>query len=207
MHCSADLEDRQQMTDSGSHWGTGSAKPGLQDRLAQRIDDLFGGESGAFDSTGRTDTTTANRTPPESGGDDQVLDPDGLVDNTLTMLVGIGGGIVVGLVGTFVLLLGTQSVWTLLFGLAGWLGSTVYIARQRTVQGAVAKTGFAIAVVLLLSPLAALSPLVSVEGGLDGRLLAFVVWLFVAAIPAGIAAVVGVIAARFVPDGENYSSH
>jgi len=128
-------------------------------------------------------------------------DPDGLVDNTLTMLVGIGGGIVVGLVGTFVLPLGTQSLWSLLFGLAGWLVSTVYIARQRTLQGAVAKTGYAIAVVLLVSPLAVLSPLVSVEGGLSGRLVTLGIWLFMAAIPAGIAAVVGVIAARFVPDG------
>ncbi|PSP93675.1 hypothetical protein BRC91_08765 [Halobacteriales archaeon QS_4_62_28] len=205
MHCSADLADRQGDAGSDRGWGATEAKPGLQDRIADRLDGLFDGkvaETGGFvaadrDAADDTSTTVAD----QSTADDQILDPDGLVDNTLTMLVGIGGGIVVGLVGTFVLLLGTQSLWSLLFGLAGWLVSTVYIARQRTLQGAIAKTGYAIAVVLLVSPLAVLSPLVSVEGGLSGRLVTLGIWLFMAAIPAGIAAVVGVIAARFVPDG------
>jgi hypothetical protein len=40
-----------------------------------------------------------------------------------------------------------------------------------------------------------------VEGGLEGRIGGFVVLLVFVAVPAGIAAVVGFVASRFVPGG------
>jgi len=174
MHCSADLTAEQEAadTDGDETWD-------------------------------QSEATTDRRGPPASTSTDdgQLLDPDGLVDNTLTVVVGIGGGIVVGVVGTVVLLLLTGSALSLLFGLVGWLGSTAYLVRRRTVQGAVAKSGYAVALVLLLVPVVAVSPVVTVEGGIGERGSLFFVLLLLVAVPAGIAAVVGFVAARFVPDG------
>lgn len=171
MHCSADLTDEQETADTDQ-------------------DEAW--EQGGTTPTQQTDT------PVEESG--QLLDPDGVVDNTLTVLVGIAGGIVVGLVGTMVLLFVTASPWALLFGLFAWLGATAHLVRRRTVQGAVARTGYAVALVLLTVPVIAFSPAFSVEGGIAGRGESLLALLLVVAIPAGIAAAVGWIASQFVPD-------
>lgn len=172
MHCSADLTDEREAADADGDeaW------------------DAAGGVSEGSQEPSATD---------ESG---QLLDPDGLVDNTLTVLVGIGGGVVVGVVGTVVLLLATGSGWALLFGLAAWLGSTAYLVRRRTVQAAASRTGYAVAVVLLLVPVVALSPAASIDGGLEERGgLFFLLFVFVL-VPAGIAAALGWAASWFIPD-------
>lgn len=177
MHCSTDLTDELEAADADEDgtWDAASAAPG--------------------ESQG----------PPVTEESGQLLDPDGLVDNTLTVLVGIGGGVVVGVVGTVVSLLATGSGWALPFGLVAWLGATAYLVRRRTVQGAVSRTGYAVAVVLLLVPLVALSPVVSVDGGLWERGgLFFVLFVFVL-IPAAIAAALGWVAARFVPGDDTTS--
>lgn len=129
-----------------------------------------------------------------------MLAPDGLVDNTLTALVGILGGVVVGVVATTVLLILTETGWTAAFGVVAWLGATAYLVRRRTVQAAVSKTGYAIAVVLLLVPVIALSPAVNVDGGVSERGGLFLVLLVFVGVPAVIAAVVGWVAGRFVPE-------
>jgi hypothetical protein len=172
MHCSADLTDEQEAadTDQDEAWEQGGTAPTVQ----------------------QGDTAVE-----ESG---QILDPDGFVDNTLTVLVGIAGGIVVGLVGTVVLVALTASPWALLFGLVAWLGATAHLVRRRTVQGAVARTGYTVAVVLLVVPVVAFSPALSVEGGIAGRGESLLALSLVVAVPAGVAAAIGWIASRFVPD-------
>lgn len=186
MHCSADLTEEREQADADDD--------GVWD----------GAESGSAATTPSPEeatASTASATSSTTGGSDQLLDPDGLVDNTLTVIVGIGGGIVVGLVGTIVLGAVTGSAISLLFGLFVWLGSTAYLVRRRTVQGAVAKSGYAVALVLLLVPVISVSPFVNVDGGLEERASLFFVLLLSVAIPAGIAAAVGWVASRFVPEG------
>jgi hypothetical protein len=82
-----------------------------------------------------------------------------------------------------------------------WLVATAYLVRRRTVQGAVSKAGYAVALVLLSVPLVALSPFADIDGGLSGRGGLFVVLLVFVVVPAGIAATVGWVAGRFVPEG------
>ncbi|MFB6205542.1 MAG: zinc ribbon domain-containing protein [Haloglomus sp.] len=177
MHCSADLTDERAASDTDDD-GTWDANE------ASSLGDVIDGAGG---------TGTAN----EGGSDSQLLDPDGLVDNALTVLAGIVGGAVAGLVGTIVLGVVTNSGYGVLFGIIAWLVTTAYLVRQRTVQGAVSKSGYAIALVLLLVPLVAFSPVTTVDGG-RGEL--FVVLLVFVLVPAGIAAVVGWVAGQFVPD-------
>jgi hypothetical protein len=188
MHCSADLTDEHAAADADGD-------------LAWDADSGTGAT--ASDGVGGDTTTSADfggTTARGDSADGQLLDPDGLVDNTLTVLVGVAGGIVVGLLGTIVFAIVSTSWWALPFGFVAWLGSTAYLVRRSTVQGAVAKSGYAVAVVLLLVPLVTLSPVLSVEGGLVGRAQSFVILLVFVAIPAGISAVVGFLAAQFVPD-------
>ena len=116
------------------------------------------------------------------------------------MVVGIVGGVVVGIVAIITLLVITESGWGALLGIVAWLGSTGYLVRQRTVQGAVEKSGYAAAVVLLLIPLIAFSPLADVNGGLTGRGSFFLGALVAVSVPAVIAAVVGWVAGRFAPN-------
>lgn len=171
MHCSADL---------------------AEERAAADVDG-----DGGWDRTTGTGSPGGSSVPGERG--EPLLDPEGPVDDTLTVLVGIVGGLLVGVVGTLVLLVVTGSGWAIGLGVVAWLGSTAYLVRRRTAQGAVAKSGYALAVVLLSVPAIALSPVVDVDGGLAARGGLFVVLLFFAVVPAGIAAVVGWVASRFVP--------
>lgn len=136
---------------------------------------------------------------------ERLLDPDGFIDNALTALVGIAGGLVVGVVETLVLLIVTESGWVLFLGPVVWLGATGYLVRCRTVQEAIAKTCYAVSLVLVSVPLIAFGPGVTVDGGSGGPVGAFFGLLLLVAIPAGIAAAIGWIASRFVPaetDGE-----
>lgn len=176
MHCSADLTD---------------------ERAAADADD-----DGAWDGTDDTGSTRDGSGAASAGSaDDELLDPDGLVDDTLTVVVGIAGGLLVGIVGTTVLVTVTGSGWAFPLGVAAWLGATAYLVRRRTVQEAVAKSGYAVAIVLLLVPVIALSPVVDVDGGIQERGGLFVVLVLFAALPAAVAAGIGWVASRFVPDG------
>jgi hypothetical protein len=179
MHCSADLTAEQAVadTDADEVWeGTGT--------------------STARESEAASRTGAGGERP---GSGDPLLAPDGLVDNTLTVVVGIAGGVVVGLVGTVVLLLVTGSLWALLFGIVAWLGATSYLVRRRTVQAAVSKTGYAVAIVLLAVPAVALGPLLETSG-IEQRGGLFVGLLVFVAVPAVFAAGVGWIAGRFVSE-------
>ena len=219
MHCSADLTAEKDAADadsdgawdsSGSDGGSDAGSIG-ETRTWGSSDEGTGGEpeptygpteegGGRSVTEASTSASSSSSSSTSTSADGQLLDPDGLVDNTLTVVVGIVGGIVVGIVGLIVTPIVTGSGWGVLVGLVAWLGSTAYLVRQRTVQGAVAKSGYAVAVVLLLIPLVAFSPLADVDGGLTGRGEFFLASLFVVAFPAGIAAAVGYVASRFVPE-------
>ena len=184
MHCSADL----------------TAEHGRGDTDGDETWDRTDVEATGF----RADTGTSRslidriRGAPTPGG--QWLAPDSVADNALTVAVGIAGGLLVGVFGTVVLGALTGSVWAILFGFLGLLVATAYLVRRRTVQGAVAKSGYAVAVVLLVAPLVAFSPVMGVDGGVVERVGLFGVLLVVAVIPAAIAAGLGYVASRFVPE-------
>ncbi|WP_254523456.1 hypothetical protein [Natrinema caseinilyticum] len=185
MHCWADIPD-----------GSAVAGPG-EDGVAESEESAAGTSPR---STGRTGATT----PADShAGSDRsgLLDPHGIVDNTLTAVVGIVGGLLVGVVGTFVLAIVAGGGVAGIFGLVTWVGATVYLVRCRTVQEAVAKSGYAVAIVLLFVPVIAFSPFVTVEGGLGARGGFFVVLLVFVTVPAAVAAGIGWVASKFVPEG------
>jgi len=191
MHCSADLTAEQTAADTDGN-ETWDRDPATRDASAT------GGAPATGDASATRDRSAGGLDGLPGGTDDgQLLDPDGLVDNTLTVVVGIAGGIVVGLVGTTVLTVVTASPWALLFGFLAWLGATAYLVRRRTVQGAVSKTGYAVALVLLSVPVIAFSPAATVEGS-RGSL--FVVLAMFVLVPAAVAAAVGWVAGLFVPD-------
>lgn len=135
--------------------------------------------------------STASGTPAE-----HPLDPEGVMDDTLTVIVGILGGLIIGVVGTIVLIFLTESAWGAAFGFAVWLGATAYLVRRRYLMDAVSKTAYGIAVVLLAVPAIA----VVFEGDLAARAGGFFVLLVLVAIPAGISAAIGWFASRYVPD-------
>jgi hypothetical protein len=182
MHCSTDLTEALEAADADDDGAWDETDPATSGE----------GATGGTGAVGGSSSTT-------SADDGGLLDDDGIVDNTLTAVVGIAGGIVVGIVGTIVLLVLTESGLSLVFGLIAWLGSTAYLVRRRTVQGAISKGAYAVAVVLLLVPLVALAPGLGVDGGAGERGGLFVVLLLFVAVPAGIAAVVGWVASKFVP--------
>jgi hypothetical protein len=196
MHCSADLTDEQDAADADGDgtWDQAEASSTETHDAATTRDQDTVTELGHAAGDTIADAVSTEQ------GDGQLLDPDGVVDNTLTVIVGILGGVIVGIVGTTVFGFVTGSAWTLVFGFVTWLGATAYLVRRRTVQGAVAMSGYAVAVVLLLVPVIALSPVVSVEGGIEGRGGLFVVLLLSVAIPASIAAAIGWVAAQFIPE-------
>jgi hypothetical protein len=203
MHCSADLTEELEAADADDDgvWdgaeATGADATGETAVPSTSSDESDG--SIAETATATMDTVGIN-TGAAGEQSEQLLAPEGLLDNTLTVLVGIVGGIVVGVIGTSVLLALTGSGWAVLLGLFAWLGGTAYLVRRSTVQAAVAKTGYAVAIVLLLVPVIALSPVVGVDGGLQERGGLFVVLAVFVALPAGIAAVFGWVASRFVPE-------
>jgi len=201
MHCSADLTEQREAADANDDgvWdGAEVAEYGEPDPPAGSAA-ADSSTSGLSPAGSRSTGTDARASTP---ADEQLLHPDGFVDNALTVVVGILAGIVVGLVGTVVLTILTGSALGLLFGFVAWLGSTAYLVRRRTVQGAIAHGAYAVAVVFLLVPFVAVSPFVSVDGGVVGRLQGFLVLLLFMAVPAGIAGAVGFVASRFVPAGE-----
>jgi hypothetical protein len=190
MHCSTDLTEERAAADvdGDSTWDRAVESDAATDagsvlaRVRGAIGDRFG--DGA---------------PPQGTPDEQLLDPDGIVDDTLTIVVGIAAGVVVGVVLTIELLAMTGSPWALLAGLVGWLGATAYLVRHRTVQGAVAASGYAIALVLLLIPVVAFSPVADVEGGLAERGGLFLALATFVVVPVFVAALLGWLASRFLP--------
>lgn len=151
-------------------------------------------------TTGSQNLVSDVRTASGSSGTvEHPLDPEGAVDDTLTVIVGIVGGIVIGLLGLLVLIGTTGSGWSIPFGVFGWLLVTAYLVRRRYVMDAVAKSGYGIALTLLSLPLIMVSPATSAGLGLVDRAVSFVAVLLVVAIPAVIVAGIAWFASRYVP--------
>jgi len=203
MHCSADLTDEREAGDADGDgvWDRAEApSPNPQDSSAASGRSSSGSGATVTGYGRAIADAIAGGSSSDGEGTGQLLAPDGVVDNTLTALVGIVGGVVIGVVGTVVLGVVTGSGWAVAFGFVAWLGATAYLVRCRTVQAAVAKSSYGTALVLLLVPAIALSPLTSVDGGIGERGGLFLGLLVFVAVPAGIAATIGWIASQFVPD-------
>jgi len=205
MHCSADLTEERAAADVDDDgvWDGAEAEVGTGTAAGAAESQESAGVGAAVATYGRrirdaVDGSGATAETKRKTG--RLLAPDGVVDDTLTGLVGAVGGLVVGVVGTVVLGFLTGSGLAVPLGFIAWLGATAYLVRRRTVQDAVAKSGYAVAVVLLSVPVVALSPAVPVDGGLGERGGLFVVLVMFVGVPAAIAATVGLIASRFVPD-------
>jgi len=171
MHCSADLVDREPVAPEAVSAGTG--------------------DGGTDEGSEPMNVSTAASTPVE-----HPIDPEGVMDDTLTVIVGILGGIVIGVLGSVILLILLESVWSVVLGLAAWLGATAYLVRRRFVMDALSKGAYGVAVVLLSLPLVALR----FDEGLVERGGLFLVMLLFALFPAGIAAGIGWFASRYVPE-------
>lgn len=156
--------------------------------------------STATSSASSTATSSASVSS-EAGEQTGLLDPDGIADNTLTIVVAIVAGLVIGVLGTFALAIITESTLGFLVGFVGWLGATAYLARQRTVQGAITRGLRGVALVLLLFPFIWFSP--AMEGGtFGGRVIIFVVTLVIIAIPAALLGGVSLLVAQTIPEEE-----
>jgi len=182
MHCSADLTEERERADTNDdgRW------------------DGYNRDGSADAADGSSSTAATSAATDTAEGDGGLLDPSGLVDNTLTVMVGLGGGLVVGFIGTAVLMAVTESLWAFPVGILVWLLATAYLVRRRTVQGAIAKAAYGVALVLVSIPLVAFSP--GGGGDLAGRITEFGELLLIVAIPTGIAAGVGFLVSRFVPE-------
>lgn len=117
-----------------------------------------------------------------TGESEGLLDPEGLADNALTLVVAVLGGLLIGFVSVFAFLF-SLGAFGLLLALVAWLGSTVYLASRHTVFGAVRYGAYALAGLVLLIPLGFA---VAIDGGVLERLLLLVMF----GIPFGIVAVV-----------------
>lgn len=166
-------------------------------------DDPAGDDGPPEWSGGDPSRATGSETPIEGDGTGTgtLLDPDGMVDDTLTVVVGAVAGVVIGLVTTVALLASTTSAWLGVgLGAAAWLGSTAYLVRRRSVLGAVSHGAYGVGLAFLLVPLVAFSPATDTSG-LAGRAAGFLVFLLFMAVPAAVAGVVGYVAGRFDPTG------
>lgn len=119
-----------------------------------------------------------------------LLAPDGLVDDSLTAVVALVGGAVAGVLASIVLGLATLHWVGVLGAVAVWLGSTVYLARRRTVHAAFRGAAYLVALLLVLVPVTAFSP--ALEGGdAGGRVVLFVFAAVVLGVPAVVLALFG----------------
>lgn len=210
MHCYADLPWAEDGADAHSSGGT----TGERSRSPAATGEQAGGpaaESGTAVEYG--DSPSVNESVADVGSDgaavgeggvtDHVpdgplLDPEGLADNVLTILVAIVGSLVIGFVGFMVLVILTESAWAVPVGILAWLFGLAYLARQYSVQETVAKTFYGVAVVLLTLPLVTLSP--GIDESLADRATLFGAMLISVAIPAGISAAIGYALLWFAPE-------
>lgn len=174
MHCSADLTEDPSQADAG--------------------------DDGDWTDTSRPSTQQAPA-PSENAAtsDEPLLDPEGLVDNSLTVVVGIIGGFVIGFielfVGTALLSVGIGFA----IGILVWLGVTTYLVRLRTVQAAISKAAYGIAIAIMPFSLIVFSSAWE-SSSVGTRITEFSIVLVFCVVPAAIIAGVGFLVGRFVPE-------
>lgn len=188
MHCGAEFPEGAAVSGSGS----GAQQPDDSADVSDADDISWDGADQASVERGS-----------ERGLLSRLLDPDGAVDDSLTVIVGAGVGVVVGVLVLFTVLFATSHAVSLLAGFVAWIGLTVYLARQRSVFGALRLGCYVLAVVILLAPLSLLSPLLETSSGTYGERVAIaVVFEVVALIPAGVLLVAGYLAGHARPDAD-----
>lgn len=79
--------------------------------------------------------------------------PDGWIDNSLTIALSIGAGLLMGPLAGVIVALVTGSLWSLGIGIVVWLVATAYLANHRTVYGAVRDGCFGVASLLFILPI------------------------------------------------------
>ena len=188
MHCSADLTQQRARDDADGdgYWDVQTGPSGAARETA------WGTERGRSELDG-------DASPVADSG--SWLDPSGIVDDTLTVVVGIAGGLVVGVVGTGSLLLITANDWAVLGGAVAWIASTAHLVRQPTIVEAVQRTAYATAAVLLLVPLIAFGP-TTTETDLGVRFVLFATMLGGLAVPAALLAGIGLALGHFWPQSK-----
>src|SRR5699024_9332264 len=170
MHCSADLTEYSEQTNiDGDGDRTVTSGP----------------------STQQTPAPSENT----ATGDGSLLDPDGLVDNSLTVVVGIVGGFVIGFielfVGTAILSVGIGFA----IGILVWLGATAYLVRLRTVQETFSKAAYGIAIAIMPFSLIVFGPTWE-SSSIGARITEFIIVFVFCAVPATIVAGVGYLVGR-----------
>jgi hypothetical protein len=208
MHCSADLPPagfgatepmpadgpEATRTDDGGSTVTDDARSTQSDGVrSTQTDDARSTLAGGATTTPAAANAAAAE-PGQSTRDERAetagwLHPHSLLDDVSTGVVGVVGGLLVGVVTAPVstwLLPDALEAWTLPMTLGAWFAATVWIARTRTVFGAVRKAGLAVGGLVALVPIAVSIAL----GDASGLLLGIVLWP-VALVVAGVGYAVG----------------
>jgi hypothetical protein len=193
MHCEADLPpadfDPRETADGTDADFVGTS---VSEQVSAAAEEFGRSGEDSADSRSIHEGRTGTR---EETSDDHLIDPDGILDNVSTAMVGVVGGLLAGIV------LLPLSIWlfpdpledlVLWVAGAGWLAATAWIARTRTVFGAVEKAGLVLGGLLALAPpLAALAAENGV-GDVLGATIIFGIFVWpVALVLAGIGWVVG----------------
>lgn len=157
---------------------------------------------------GAVDAPTPTATPTGSGGTDAVpaagtadgdrglLHPDGLLDDTLTTVVGVVAGVVAGILVTTAAVFALPGGWPFLVGVVAWVGVTVAVVRNRSVAGGASTASYLVALSLLALPVVLGGTAPMAEAGVESQ-VGFAVVLAVFAWPvAGVLGVVGWLVGR-----------
>jgi hypothetical protein len=122
-----------------------------------------------------TDSAAADDGPGEHGDLlDRLFHPEGFLDDSLTVVLGVVVGLVCGVVALIVVGASAGGGPGLLAALVAWIGVTGWLARQYSLFGAIRGGCYALAVALLALPVVGLSD--ATQGGtFGGRVLLFLV--------------------------------
>ena len=108
----------------------------------------------------------------EPDTDGYLLDPDGFLDNTLTLAVGLVAGVFAGVIMMFGLFFALHSAWGILLGIVGGFAVAGQTARQSSVSDGVLWGTILVACSLFVFPFIAFSPGMT-GGSLGGRIILF----------------------------------
>lgn len=159
-------------------------------------EDLPTGDARAADPYGAATTEATAWTTPSAAdlADRDWFHPDGFLDDSLTLLVGVVAGVIAGTLATFAVVWALPAAWPFLVGGVAWLGVTVAVARNRTVFDAAEVAGYLLALVLVALPLTVSATAPMADPGESRLGLAVVLAVFawpVAAVLAGVGRILG----------------
>lgn len=154
------------------------------------------GTVGAGGAVAGSGDAEAEFTTGEGDGDRGLLHPDGLLDDTLTTVVGVVAGVVAGILVTTAVVFALPGGWPFLVGVVAWVGVTVAVVRNRSMAGGASTACYLVALALLALPVVLGGTAPMAESGVENQ-VGFAVVLAVFAWPvAGVLAVVGWLVGR-----------